>query len=448
MVFSEQQIESLAPNPAAFNAGKALSAKNKWVTLAQNDRAVWGEIQGSGKNPYQAQIDLGSLAYKCNCPSRQFPCKHNIGLMLLYAKTPIEFTQTQDEPEWVKNWIDKRQAKASKPETPVERTPEDQEKLDKAKEKTQIDRFLSVQEGVAELELWLKDLIRIGILELPNKPHSEFMKVAARMVDSKAPALAGWVKSLGNLNFNNPDKWQGEALSIISKLFLLIRTFKNYDNLTPIWQTTIKNLVGWNQSPKELIASSEAETVKDKWLVAGQQTETNDDDITTQRNWLIGCNTNRRALLLYFATRFSSIENPLLPGTVINAELAFFPSALPSRAAIKMQRSVENELDQIPQSLNNWKEAFEFRSEQQRINPWAFDTFVVINDARVAKQNEEWVICDADRNFVPLIADFDLKKIMKWLVISGNRKQKAACVLQNGRVLPLGIFQDNKYIIL
>ena len=101
MAFSEQQIETLSPSPAAFNAGKSLAAKNKWKSLAQNERAAWGEIQGSGKNPYQAQVEIGTLACKCNCPSRQFPCKHNLALMLLFAKVPNEFAQTPDEPEWV-----------------------------------------------------------------------------------------------------------------------------------------------------------------------------------------------------------------------------------------------------------------------------------------------------------------------------------------------------------
>lgn len=447
MIFTEQQIETLSPNPAAFNAGKALSIISKWTTLAKNERVVWGEIQGSGKKPYQTQIDLNSIAFKCNCPSRQFPCKHNIGLMLLFSSKPNEFKLIDEEPEWVKSWINKRQTKASKPE-PDDRTSEEQEKLDKSKEKTQIERFSSVQAGVIELELWLKDLIRIGILELPNKPTVEYSRIAARMVDAKAPGLASWVRMLGNLNFNNSNEWQSEALTIISKLFLLINTFKNYDNLTPLWQTTIKNLVGWNQSPKELIASTETETVKDKWLVAGQITESNDDEITTQRNYLIGCESNRSALILYFATKFSSIETPLLPGSIINAELAFFPSVLPHRAVIKMTRSVENQLESQPSTLNSWQEVYEKKAEQQLRNPWSPETFVIINDLRLTNQENRWVAYDNEHCCVRIDPKFELQKIMKWLVISGNRKMRVACILKNEEIIPLGIFENNHYITL
>lgn len=447
MFFSEQQIESLSPNPAAFNAGKSLSAGKKWETLCQNERAIWGEFQGSGKDPYRVQIDTNSLVYKCNCPSRQFPCKHTIGLMLLYAKTPDEFRRTKDEPDWVKTWFEKRLAKANKPEAEVERTPEEQEKLEKAREKTQTDRFENVQAGVAELDLWLKDLIRIGIMELPNKPLSEFEKVAARMVDAKAPGLAGWVKSLSRLNFEDQTEWQSEALGIISKLFLLIRTFQNFDNLSPLWQTSIKNLVGWNQSSKELLANPEAETVKDKWLVAGQIVETV-DDITTQRNWLIGTNTNRKALILNFATKFSAIENPLLPGSIINAELAYFPSVQPYRAAIKMQRGIENTLEKLPESFSNWNEVYTFKAGQLQVNPWMSDICVAINEVRMTKQDNRWIICDDHQNFIPVVLKFDLEKVLKWLVVSGNRPQHAVCIVQNGKVMPLGVFQDNQYILL
>jgi len=447
LTLTEQQIESLAPNPAAFSAGKKLSAKSNWMSLSYNDRAIWGEIKGSGKNPYQVQIELDSFAYKCNCPSRQFPCKHNIGLMLLYGQTPNTFVPSTDEPDWVKNWLDKRQNKSKKEDSaPEERSNEDQKKLDKAKEKNQNDRFESVKAGVADLELWLKDIIRIGILELPNKPQSELEKVAARMVDAKANGLAAWARSLANIKFGNENQWQSEALGLISKLFLLIKTFQNYDNLSPIWQTTIKNLVGWPQSPKELIANPDAETIKDKWLVVGQTNET-DGEITTQRNWLVACHSNRKALLLYFATKFSQFEQTILPGTIIHADLCFFPSALPYRAAIKIQRGVEDKLDMPIDAFQTWKEAFAYKTEQLKLNPWASEQIIIINDARIAKYCDQWVMYDREKNFIP-VAGQALSIAMKWLVQTGNRAYKTAGLLQNGMVLPLGIFQNNQYKLL
>jgi len=49
---------------------------------------MWGESQASGSKPYQVSIVLGGPAFKCTCPSRKFPCKHGIGLMLLAHQKP------------------------------------------------------------------------------------------------------------------------------------------------------------------------------------------------------------------------------------------------------------------------------------------------------------------------------------------------------------------------
>jgi len=44
LTFSEQQIETLSPNPATLNAGKTLSAKSKWLLVAgEHDIAFKGK---------------------------------------------------------------------------------------------------------------------------------------------------------------------------------------------------------------------------------------------------------------------------------------------------------------------------------------------------------------------------------------------------------------------
>ena len=78
-----------------------------------SERAVWGLCQGSGKQPYQTTVDLSGPAYKCSCPSRKFPCKHAVGLLLLWATGEV---RPAEEPEWVTAWVDQRAARAERPE--------------------------------------------------------------------------------------------------------------------------------------------------------------------------------------------------------------------------------------------------------------------------------------------------------------------------------------------
>jgi uncharacterized Zn finger protein len=91
--WTTEQVLSLAPDASSAKAGRDLAAARKWLTLGQEGQAVWGECQGSGKSPYQTQIDLSEPAFRCTCPSRKFPCKHGLGLLLLRVDQPAAFPQ-------------------------------------------------------------------------------------------------------------------------------------------------------------------------------------------------------------------------------------------------------------------------------------------------------------------------------------------------------------------
>ena len=77
-----------------------------------NANEVLAHCQGSGKNPYQTQVDLQNIAFKCSCPSHKFPCKHSLGLLFLHASRPDLF-MIGEEPDWVKEWLEKRAGKAA-----------------------------------------------------------------------------------------------------------------------------------------------------------------------------------------------------------------------------------------------------------------------------------------------------------------------------------------------
>ncbi|MCU0321926.1 MAG: SWIM zinc finger family protein, partial [Chitinophagaceae bacterium] len=113
MQLTEDQIFALAPDEASKKAGKDLSTPTKWVSKGINEQAIWGECQGSGSKPYQTQVDIGTLTFKCSCPSRKFPCKHGLGLLLFHAKNNSSFTDTTP-PQWVADWLAKRTERAEK----------------------------------------------------------------------------------------------------------------------------------------------------------------------------------------------------------------------------------------------------------------------------------------------------------------------------------------------
>src|SRR5688572_4958152 len=110
MPWTIDQILALAPDPSSAKSGRDLSVARKWLTLGANAVCVWGTMQGSGKAPYQTSIDLSVPAFKCTCPSRKFPCKHGLGLFLIFVQQPDACTQDQPPP-WTSEWLAKRAEK-------------------------------------------------------------------------------------------------------------------------------------------------------------------------------------------------------------------------------------------------------------------------------------------------------------------------------------------------
>ncbi len=99
-IWTQEQILSLAPDASSAKNGKSLAVRHKWLSLSYNEQAIWGECQGSGKNTYRTQIDITEPAFKCSCPSRKFPCKHGLGLFLIFANTKDNF-HNSTPPDWV-----------------------------------------------------------------------------------------------------------------------------------------------------------------------------------------------------------------------------------------------------------------------------------------------------------------------------------------------------------
>ena len=105
--WTQEQILALAPDASSAKNAITLATSRKWSSLGCNEKAVWGDFQGSGKNPYNTQIDLTEPAFKCTCPSRKFPCKHAIALFLLFVNEKQLFTQNSP-PARVSDWLEAR----------------------------------------------------------------------------------------------------------------------------------------------------------------------------------------------------------------------------------------------------------------------------------------------------------------------------------------------------
>jgi hypothetical protein len=453
-ILSEDQITQLAPDASSLKSGKDLATEKKWLTFLYNDRALWGEVQGSGKDPYRTQVDRQSIAFKCSCPSRKFPCKHGLGLLLLFARKTALFSQEENEPVWVKEWIDKRSQSAKAEPSPAVAadTPstaidtKKAEKQAKEKEKRGADRLSKVNSGVAELELWLKDLLRTGLLSIPEKEPNFWNKTAARMVDAQASGLGNMVKEFSEIDYYTGNRWHEEVLQQTAKIHLLLEAFKRINTLPENLQEDVKNLIGWSKAQKELLESPDAPVIKDHWLVLGRQTETQ-EDLTIQRNWLFGTQTKRYALILNFAYKNAPMATMLVPATMVNAELVFYPSVFPLRAVIKNQENTTAP-SSSPMAFHHWVATQEMYADVISLYPWADYIPLFVEQLSLVFHQTQWLLKDQQGEYMEINKKFDEIKIYSLLAFSGGKPLDIFLIRIKNTVLPVGIWLNNLYKIL
>ncbi|WP_263105003.1 SWIM zinc finger family protein, partial [Kitasatospora sp. DSM 101779] len=160
--WSNEHVLSLAPDQASLKAAGKLSAPAPWSDAGWGGGALWGSCKGSGKTPYFPCVDLSGPAYKCTCPSRKFPCKHVLGLLLLWSAGSPAVAEGAVQPEWVAEWLTRRQGAA---EQKAVRQQERREaaKDDQAARRRAGQRAARVAAGAQELRLRLADGVRHGL---------------------------------------------------------------------------------------------------------------------------------------------------------------------------------------------------------------------------------------------------------------------------------------------
>ncbi len=434
MNLSEDQILALAPDDPSRKSGKDLAAPAKWVSKGSNDVALWGECQGSGSKPYQTQIDLANLAFKCSCPSRKFPCKHGLGLLLLRARQPKEFAPS-DPPAWVTEWLSKRTEKEEK------KTEKKDKPVDEAAQaKRQQARQQKVADGLEELRRFIKDIIRNGMVNLPEKGPAFWENMAKRMVDAQAPGLAAQLRALGEISYFT-EGWQTRCLDQLLKMYLIIQGYKNIDTLNPELQQDIRALIGFPQNQDELKAQP---GVRDDWFVLAKQT-TEEEKLMVERNWLYGLNSRRYALILQFYVRSQPPAMSFTPGLVADASLVFYDSALPQRALVKEQHNTKK-ANQLPEGYNNWTAVLDRETADNAAYPFADARPCIVSRLRPVPIQNEWWLQDEQEQLMRISGKEGA--IWNLLAVSGGAPMHMSLIGKENEYEPLGVWFDNEYKML
>jgi hypothetical protein len=390
--WSVDQVLALAPDPAAAAAGRKLANPQPWSDTGTSGDLVWGLCAGSGKTPYQTIVDLSGPAYRCSCPSRKFPCKHALGLLLLWAANTDP--HAAEPADYAAAWRQTRvQRTAARPSG---------ERDEQAAAKRAQTRASRVSAGLEELQVWLRDQVRSGLSGAAGSyRHAE--PVAARMVDAQAPGVAARLRRLSTVPMTG-DGWPDRLLAGYAQLHLLARAHAQLPSLPAEFAATVRSHVGYQVSKQSVLAEPAA---TDDWVVIGVR-DVLDAAIPARRTYLRGTQTGRYALVLAFDPQgtFGGNEDAALrPGTVLPADLHYYPGRPPLRAAIGTRHGEPAPTGPpdgplgLDQQLHEWALVLE-------LDPWLADWPAVLRGVPVS-HDAGWRFADATGSSVPLVHGAD-----------------------------------------
>ncbi|MFJ4836306.1 SWIM zinc finger family protein [Streptomyces sp. NPDC088747] len=394
--WTADQVLALAPDAASRKAGSKLGSTGPWSEAGSSDEgAVWGLCAGSGSKPYQTVIDMADStgpAFKCSCPSRKFPCKHALGLLLLWAGEEATVPRGQ-APDWAGQWIEGRRERAGAKGTTTggasgTASPGDPEAARRRAER----RAERITAGATELEQRLTDLLRGGLAGAEQAGYGAWEETAARMVDAQAPGLAARVRELGAIPSSGPG-WPARLLEECALLHLLDQGWLRRERLPDGLAATVRSRIG-------LSGSADGTPVRDQWLVLAQY-DTADSRLTTRRIWLHGSESGRTALLLSYGAAGRAPELSLPVGLAFEAELSAYAGAGQLRAALGEQFTPPAPTAIRPKGVTTPEAAARY-GEALRADPWldsypvTLDQVIPTPDGDPAAAAPRWQLADAD----------------------------------------------------
>ena len=263
----ESYVDAAAPNASAIKNGRGLILKKKFLSFNQSaDKTLlFGECSGSGKSNYIVSVDFirpDNPTYRCNCPSRQFPCKHALGLMYAYVDGKT-FT-TEDVPEDIAEKREKMQVRAEKKKVEAKKP----KKVNKAALAKKIKAQLG---GLDLLETLTHDLLRTGMGNTNPKTARQIETQAKQLGNAYLPGAQSALRSytrlfiddeghIEELSATQREAIYGEALDQLTRLNAIIKQGRAYltkrqedPELKPETDTAIAAWLGHAWQLRELL---------------------------------------------------------------------------------------------------------------------------------------------------------------------------------------------------
>jgi hypothetical protein len=420
--WSEEQVISAAPDPSSLAAARKLARPGPWSETGSNDALVWGKCQGSGKTPYQVSVDVAAPAYRCSCPSRKFPCKHALALLLMWAREDMADGGAETA-AFAAEWASQRADRAATKERRQSEQPADPA----AQAKRLADRLSVMDAGMADFARWLTDLVRTGLAAAHNQPYSWWDGVAGRLVDAQLPGLAEQVRSMGSDVHARAD-WADHLLFRTGRWWAISKAWGKREELTAEELADLRVALGW-PTPSADVQGKEA--LPGPWLVLGAH-RGDDGRLQQQRTWLRGPD-GTVVVVLDFAAQGEALATPQLAGAVLDVALARYPGTAPRRAMFTRSITPRGLADNLGEGCSI-ADVLETEAAAVAHSPWRERHPALFAGVRVCP-GTPGSLQDSAGYSLPLL-DAPLDSL---LALTGGHPVDVFGELEDGRVRPLSV---------
>lgn len=390
---------AVASDAASQTAARRLAAGAGWAAEGASEQAVWGSCSGSGKVPYQVVVELAGPAYTCTCPSRKFPCKHALALLLRWSAGSVP---DGEPPSFATSWLQSRRRREQGAATRGQASKGGKvlaEPDSAAKRAAQ--RATRVAGGLTELDRWLADQVRNGLTGLQSGGYSALDQMASRLVDAQAPGLARWVRSLAGVLASGPS-WPAAMVEELALMRLLIsahRDLAHWEATDPDFAATVRSHVGYPMAKEDVLARPPVTDIWDVLAVRDEELE----NLRSRTVWLWGRDSDRAAVVLSFAAAGSVLDGSLTPGTAFHGGLHFYPGAGQLRAVVDQSRQPVGFRQPVPRRT---EDALDRVARALAQDPWTRSVPVIIAAAPVPRpgtsDRPRWDLLTAENQLVPL----------------------------------------------
>jgi hypothetical protein len=227
VTLTEDLIHRLAPDDSTVKNGRDLVRKKSFRKTAVSADGTWllGECQGSGKTAYDVSVDFANESApvgRCNCPSRKFPCKHCVGLMLAYLEAPASFKEGEPSADLL--------AKRGKQAARAEKKAAEPGKPRKVNVAALAKKTAAQREGLDLLEKLIIDLVAGGQW-FESSRLERLQRQAKQMSDCYLPGALVMLRRLviaGRRTDISDEERTAEGADLIAQLWATVQKGRNY----------------------------------------------------------------------------------------------------------------------------------------------------------------------------------------------------------------------------